>query len=425
VRLDPQGIYGTRSARRQGQLRCRRQLQNGILGAIGALGAGFVLRWGLQPRHSALAASQTLQLPFRPAGAPLAAGDSELLFTSQSGGLWRASTGENALAEAPRRFFRADFAPAAAPLATPTQIFWPGGDGVLVALDAASGKAAWRASLPSALVARPALVQVDARMVVVAGDDAGNIAAFDAATGVLRWKKSLGGALGAGIGVLKAPASVGAPQSLGDGVLVPLLAGATSRGGLVCLDARTGATRWSFPGDASLQSAGIALPASLKGRVFWCNDEGAVVCLDGATGRKIWKSFAAPLGLAVGTSVDSPRDDLVMLRGAPTLVEAASVVVVGGNDGILRAFDLATGAPRWTQALGGAVRFAAQKLVFGGKNALLVTAEVPAIWVLDAGDGTILRRWTTRYPNSYGVALTAKNAFALDADGHLQVAPLQ
>lgn len=417
VRLDPQGIYGTRSARRQGQLRRRRQLQNGILWAIGAAATLILMRWALQPRHSARAATRTVPLPFRPAGAPLALGDGDLLFTSQSGGLWRAPANQNGLATAPRRLFSAGFAPAASPLVTSTQIFWPGGDGLLIALEA-SGKPRWRATLPSALVAKPALVRVDGRAIVVAGDDAGHIAAFDAETGVLRWKKSLGGALGAGIGVLAAQ------KGAGEGVLVPLLAGAASRGGLVCLDAKTGALRWSFPGDARSQSAGIALPASLENQVFWCNDEGAVVCLEGATGRKIWKSFAVPLVSETGATA-APDDQLVMLRGAPTLVEAAGVVVVGGNDGALRAFDLATGAPRWTRPLGGAIRFAAQKLVFEGKNALLATAEAPAVWLLDAKDGAILRRWTTPYPNSYGLALTSKNAYSLDADGHLQVAPLQ
>ncbi len=588
VRLDPQGIYGTRSARRQNQLRRRRQFQNGLLWAIGAVAIFALMRWALQPRQSARAARESWQLPFRPAAAPLILtpnrpqnGASELLFTSQSGGLWRARTGTNTgLTEPPRRVWSTALAPAGALLVTPKQIFWPGSDGVLVALDAATGRVQWRAALPSALVARPALARAGGRAVVIAGDDAGNIAAFDVQSGILQWKKSLGGALGEAIGVLDAQKSVadrngtatganpptarnfpraagaifsgderasnlngnraeheigaanaaalaneigssagnggaigsgnatgnggatgngnsagsgnstgngsatgngsvagvaGAGGSSGDGVpgnggavgngsegngaasgiVVPLGAGTATRGGLVCLDAGSGAVRWSFPGDARSQSAGFAAPAIWRNRVFWGNDEGAVVCLDGATGRKIWKNFAAPLlssavpsansaaspastspsasasilpatsGLTAPAKFAATGDNLVMLRGAPLVIAAAGVVVLGGNDGVLRAFDLATGAPRWTQSLGGALHFAAQKLLFEGKNALLVGGEMPAIFLLDARDGTVLRRWTTPDNNSYGVAFTSQNAYSLDAAGRLQVATLQ
>ena len=419
VRLDPQGIYGTRSARRQNQLRRRRQFQNAVLWLLGAVLMVILGRWALQPRQGARAASETLSLPFRPAAATVFAANGDLLFTSQSGGLWRAKiseiAGRSSPLAAPRRVFSHAFAPAAPPLVSPTQIFWPGGDGTLVALDGASdgvsAKVQWRAALPSALVARPALVEVENRSLIVAGDDGGEIAAFDAKNGALRWKKSAGGAVGGGIGVLEAQNGAGA------GVVVPLAAGPNSRGGLLCLDAKSGALRWSFPGDARSQSGGIAVPTAWKNRVFWCNDEGAVVCLDGKTGRKIWKSFAAPQ--------TQSGDKLVTLRGSPLVVEALDLVVVGGNDGILRAFDVATGKPRWTSPLGGALRFPAQSLVFEGRAALLAAGEMPAIFLLDAETGSVLRRWSTRYPNSNGVVFTSKNAYALDAEGHLQIAPLQ
>lgn len=434
VRLDPQGIYGTRSARRQSQLRRRRQAQNGLLWAVFALASAALMRWATQPRQGVRATTQVTVLPFRPAGALLSleagAEANDLLFSSQSGGLWRASSLEDGEIQAPQRLLSAAFAPAAAPLVTRAQIFWPGGDGTLVALDRKTGRAQWRASLASALTARPAVFSLGGRALVVAGDDAGDVAAFDAQSGTLLWKAALGGAVGAGIGVLDALNGAGA------GVLVPLLAGAASRGGLVCLDGKTGAVRWRFPGDARSQSGGIATPIALGNRVFWCNDEGAVMCLDGATGRKIWKSFAGPLdGASPGaskeaspsaaTSQNGSGEKLVMLRGAPTLVEAAGVMTVGGNDGTLRAFDLATGAPRWTRNLGGAVRFAAQKLSFEGKNALLATGEAPAIWIIEAQTGAVLRRWSTPYDNSFGVAFSRENLYALDAEGHLQTAPLR
>lgn len=425
VRLDPQGIYGTRSARRQSQLRRRRQAQNAVLWGLGIIAGLALVRWALQPRTSIAATGQSLQLPFRPASAPLAAsgpnGVSELFFTSQSGGLWRARTQNDEPISSPIRLHRGAVAPAASPLLTANQIFWPGGDGKLSALNRATGQEQWSAELTSTLIAQPALVKVGSRFVVVAGDDTGHLAAFEAKSGALVWKKSLGGALGAGIGVLSpqnALPNAAPSKAPGAGLLVPLLPGGATRGGLVCLDATTGALRWRFPSDARSQSAGTATPATLGSRVFWCNDEGAIFCFEGLTGRKIWKRFAA-------RSPNGPDAPLVMLRGAPVVARDAGVVAVGGNDGELRAFDLETGAPRWSQNLGGPLRFAAQNLVFEGKNALLATGDSAAIHIFDARDGTLLRRWSTPLPNSYGVALRALRAYSLAADGHLQVAVLQ
>ncbi|MBW3635541.1 MAG: PQQ-binding-like beta-propeller repeat protein [Armatimonadetes bacterium] len=412
VRLDPLGIYGTRSARRRNQLQRRRRVQNLFLWLLGLAAVALLVWWIFQPHTTSLRASWTRELRFRPATAPVAASNGNLLFTSQSGGLWLASP----LAEswAPRRLFATAFAPGAPPLFAANRVFWAGGDGIVAALDFPSGAVKWQRALPSTLVARPAHLRAVGRAIVAVGDDEGHVAAFDAISGAPLWKKGLGGVTGEAIVALQ-----GTPPSF----LVPLGAGATSRGGLVCLDGASGALRWRFPSDGRSPGGGLAAPAVAGDRVYWCNDEGAVVALEAQSGRKIWKTFAAPRS--------EPRRDktanasMVMLRGAPVVAPDAGVVVVGGNDGLLRAFDGKNGAARWSLELGGVARFAAQLVDFEGGKALLAGGDAPTIFLLDPRDGRVLRRWTTPFNADFGVMAMDGMAFALDSQGHLQGAPLR
>ena len=408
ARLDPLGIYGTRSERRRSQLQRRRQWQNTLLWLLGACLVAFAIWWLLQPHPTSLRATWTRDLPFRPATRPVSAPDGRLLFTSESGGLWTLKGEED-----PKRFFATAFAPGAPPLATSSSVFWPGGDGVLTALTYPGGKVRWNRSLPETITSRPALLRLGAQQVVVVGDGQGNVAAFNAVSGGPRWSRFLGGAVGEAIVVIP-----GTKPS----VLVPLLAGAASRGGLVCLDAATGVPRWRFPTDTRSQSGGLAAPAVVDGRLYWCNDEGAIMALDATTGRKIWKTFAAPRPTKRGAA---PSEWLVTLRGAPTVDPESKTIVVGGNDGLLRAFDLETGVLRWSLDMGGPVRFPAQLFDFEGRKAFLVSGDSPSIFLVDPANGHVLRRWITPFDADLGVLTAGAMAFALDEKGHLQGAALR
>ena len=410
ARLDPMGIYGTRSARRRQQLQRRRQWQNALLWLVGAAVLGFGIWWVWQPHPTLLRSTWTQSLPFRPATAPLISGDESVFLASQSGGLWRFSP-QNPAAP-PRRLLRTAFAPGAAPLISGQTIFWPGVDGIL-SVWSETGQKKWSRSFAASLVTRPALARTSRGAVVAAGDDSGQIAGFDAVSGAPQWKVALGGAAGEGIAASEGPNAF---------FVVPVLAGAASRGGLKCLDAQTGAFKWRFPADARARGGGIAAPVLSKNRVFWCNDEGAVVALDAGSGRKIWKNYAAPHAAKVGKT---PETHFVTLRGAPVVVESQNIVAVGGNDGVLRAFDARNGAARWERNLGGPVRFAAQSLIFENQDALLTSGDTPEIFLLEAATGRILRRWTTPFPADFGVIAVGQQALALDAEGHLQSAMLR
>jgi outer membrane protein assembly factor BamB len=411
VRLDPMGIYGTRSERRRLQLQRRRQVQNVVLWLLGILALGFGGWWLFQPHPTSLHTDWSAALPFRPAGAPVVTESGALLLPSQSGGLWAMSQADPS--HQPQRLFATAFAPSAPPLVVSSSIFWPGGDGVLRALDL-SGKQRWARALPSALVGRPGLARTKSRPVVAVGDDEGHIGAFDAVSGAPLWRRSLGGGVGEEV------VSSGGTTPV---FIVPMLAGATSGGGLICLDAATGTPRWRFPAKSSDQGPGIAAPAVSQGRVYWCNDEGTVIALDVATGRKVWKTFVKPH--LPGSQAKEEAKNFLMLRGAPVVVLNEGIVAVGGNDGLLRAFDIDTGTERWTLDLGGPALFAAQRLSFEGRDVLLATGSAPGIYLLEAATGRVVRHWATPYGTEMGVATTGSTALALDAEGHLQGAALR
>ncbi|RZA29558.1 MAG: hypothetical protein EOP02_04155 [Proteobacteria bacterium] len=411
VRLDPMGIYGTRSERRRQQLQRRRQVQNVVLWLLGIAALSFGAWWIFQPHPTLLRAGWSATLPFRPAAAPVATADGQLLIASQSGGLWSLSQANPGAK--PKRLFATAFPPGAAPLALSKTVFWPGGDGVLRALDL-NGRPKWARALSSVLVTKPGLARTKNRSVVAVGDDEGNLAAYDAVTGAPLWKRMLGGGL---------CEAVVASQEAAPVFIVPTLAGTTSGGGLVCLDAATGNPRWRFPNSASDRSPGLAAPALADGRVYWCTDEGTVVALDAKTGRKIWKAFAKTAVTAKSANRES--QNFLMLRGAPVVVPEKKIVAVGGNDGLLRGLDIDTGALRWTLEMGGPVLFAPQKVSFEGQETLLVSGDAPGIFLVDVSTGSVVRHWATSYGTEFGVSVAGDTALALDAEGHLQGATLR
>lgn len=411
VRLDPMGIYGTRSERRRQQLQRRRQIQNIVLWLLGIAAIGFGFWWVFQPHPTLLRTRWSKEMPFRPATAPVSTESGQVLLASQSGGLWSLpQVGGDAN---PRRLFATAFAPMATPLVVSQTAFWPGGDGVLRALDL-SGKARWARALPSALVTRPGLARTQSRPIVAVGDDEGNVAGFDAVTGQPLWTRRLGGAAGEAVAVFG-----GASPAF----IVPTLAGATSGGGLVCLDAATGAPRWRFPVNPNEPCPGIAAPAVVEGKVYWCNDEGTVIALDAARGRKIWKIYAKPK-IAAKEAGKEP-ETFISLRGAPVVVQNDRVVAVGGNDGLLRAYDTETGDQRWVFDVGGPVLHAPERVSLDGTEALLVSGGAPGIFLVEASSGRVLRHWTTPYGTDLGVAVASGMALALDAEGHLQGAAIR
>lgn len=113
---------------------------------------------------------------------------------------------------------------------------------------------------------------------------------------------------------------------------------------VVCLDARTGAIRWSVFTDGPVRLA----PFVSEGRVYAGSDDGSIYCLDGITGDLLWKRNPSGIDRCV---IGNGR----MISAAPV---RTGVIVVDGiayccagifpKEGVfLAAFDARTGENLW------------------------------------------------------------------------------
>jgi len=180
-----------------------------------------------------------------------------------------------------------------------------GGDGLVEALAADSGRTVWRTSLPGRVVT----VSWDNGW-LLCSNDAGDLAALRASDGELLWRAQLGAAL-----VLPPAAGL-------DRVYVGL-----EGGQLVSLDLSNGARSWSrtVPGRITgIEAADGQLIVGTTGH--------AVFSLELATGRQKWR-------WRVGGDVSGPAasDDRRIYFAA--------------RDNVLRAVDLRSGNLRWTADL--------------------------------------------------------------------------
>ena len=144
------------------------------------------------------------------------------------------------------------------------------------------------ASLGSISTPTPTPAPPQATGLVIAGNDEGNLMALRASNGEVVWQRAASGPIGCGLTATRDATG----RAL---VLIPLLGGVAARGGLWCLDARTGVPVWKFPQDNKSFAAQLPAPAvdgngtDAANRVYGADDSGAVVCLDLKTGHKIGK----------------------------------------------------------------------------------------------------------------------------------------
>ena len=358
--LDPQGFHGTSSARRARQSRQKRQLRNFAFALLLLLGIGALGWFGLQPRAQGFAVVSERSLPLD-LSAPATLDDKNNLWISSANGtLWRVDVrGQNA------RYGAATTAAAPPFVSSGGGIYLPGLDGTLTAFSA-PGRALWTRDLGAALATTPPLWRAGESALLAVGDSDGHVFGLNASDGKTRWSVQLGGPIGNGLAATK------------DGFIAPTLANGVWRGGLVCLDGKTGRTKWRYPQSGTL-AAGVATPLfdAPSHRVYWNNDEGVVASLDAASGRVFWRSEVAP-ALA-------PQS--VMLRARPVLLGQS--LIVGGNDGILRSLDAGTGKTRWNLDLGSPIR-ALNAANVNGRSAVLITGA-RSIFLVDASAGTIIQ----------------------------------
>ncbi|MDQ3813840.1 MAG: PQQ-binding-like beta-propeller repeat protein, partial [Armatimonadota bacterium] len=327
--LDPFGIYGTRTAHRMRAARRRRTTQNLIFLFLLLAGAAiFFLASRIQ--HTPVFSSTWQQsLMVTPAAAPVWASDaagSRLLIPTDNGLLLSVDVQSG---EA-QKILATAFPLRAQPVIVDNATFVACEDGTLYVVDWRSGRHLWSYPTRAAMTARPALTKIllpapakqphpspshpvaesaprspDAssisatpvaalspvasgasprhpddppmprlvpKLIIITGNDEGLVTALEAGNGRVLWKRKVGGPVGNGI----TTATVGR-RSL---VLVPLLGGLATRGGLWCLDAKTGAPLWKFPQKSKAYSAQLPAPAvamsatGQSGHVYCVDDSG-------------------------------------------------------------------------------------------------------------------------------------------------------
>lgn len=209
----------------------------------------------------------------------------------------------------------------------------------------------------------------------VAGDrvfvssHAGLIFSLDAGTGCTHWVKDIGSPARAGIVIAQTDAHEFTAFIGDDG------------GVMHALDAQTGAERWFLRMDSHIAARLTGSPVFHEGRLYvtvssaeegfamreqypCCTFRGSVSAVDARTGRLLWKSYVVaepnelpgshpgkarfgPAGGAIWSppTIDEQRGELFVATGnSYTDVDAI------GTDAVV-AFDLATGAHKWTRQL--------------------------------------------------------------------------
>jgi outer membrane protein assembly factor BamB len=207
-----------------------------------------------------------------------------------------------------------------------TEVSWPfsirvrgrdtvvaAGGNHIIALDTATGRERWRATVAHVTRYEPA---IDREAVVVTAGD--RFVALERESGVIRWEAPVGEHAGASV----------LTRAGSDAIALVT----TERGVVAALDGRTGVTRWSAPVPGEIWAAPAADATTSTGVVLWAGDEHRLRVFDLATGAVRWEATVAP-----GASAPAIRD---------------GVVVLGEGDGNFAARvvarDLASGAERWS-----------------------------------------------------------------------------
>lgn len=233
--------------------------------------------------------------------------------------------------------------------------------GLFFALDAKSGKVAWKKNVGRCSAASPTVADgvvyqpfMDPSPCAQHVQDApGYLIAYDAETGRKKWR-------------FKSGVNESSP-ALADGLLV---FGTWDRN-VYAVDAKTGEKRWSFATGDKVKS-GVAIA---KGMVFFGSYDGKVYALDLATGKLEWTSEAQG-GLSGAGN----------FYATPTV--AYGRVYVGNTDGKVYAFGAKSGDLIWAHSTGGYVYSSAAV----ANSLVYVGSYSKRFYALDAATGD--ERWS-------------------------------
>src|SRR6266513_91742 len=187
--------------------------------------------------------------------------------------------------------------------------------------------------------------------------------------------------------------------TVGDGVATPSLVGnklyvfSRQEGNEItrCLDAATGKELWQekyesggATGPASGFSGPRSSPTVANGKVITLGVRGMLSCLDAANGKKLWRKDEFPGAY--------PR---FHPSSSPIIADGLCIAQLGGpNDGVIAAYDLATGDEKWKWS-GDSPAYASPVLMTVGGAKLIVAETERRIVALNAADGKLV--WETPF----------------------------
>lgn len=210
-----------------------------------------------------------------------------------------------------------------------------GGD--LAALDQRTGHLVWRRAGLGAISDSPAVASGR----VFVGTLSGHVLAFAASDGAPAWDWTAppNAAFWSSPVVYRGVVIVGVSSPYGDTPLVP--------GGMVALDAETGAVRWTFclrpacaPGDGVWSTA--AIDGSGVAFIGVGNPDDGVLAFDPLTGARKWQSSLYP---------DDQRDLDVGSRPLIVSAPGGELVEVGAVEGTFAALDARDGRAVWSRKI--------------------------------------------------------------------------
>ena len=210
------------------------------------------------------------------------------------------------------------------------RLYFTNNSGVMFAVNAKTGKRAWKKPIGRCVAASPAAADHTVYQVFLnrppcnskakPGRLEGEVIAFASGFGKIRWRTRIGPSE-------SSPLVVDGVVYVGDW-----------RGRVYALDAETGRVRWTFQGKGRIKGA-IARSGN---RLYVGTYDGYVYALRAATGKVIWRTRS---------------QDRLGGRGqfysTPTI--AYGRVYIGSTDGKVYSFGAASGKLRWSQGTGGYV----------------------------------------------------------------------
>src|SRR3954464_13243365 len=218
------------------------------------------------------------------------------------------------------------------------------------------GRERWTFKAGGAIRARAALAGRD---IVVQADD-GMLYRIDARSGKARWQVRIGAPLTRV--AFADPSSRYENRAAGVAIDGERLVTATHDGVVLAVDARAGATVWTFKtGDAV-----VATPVVVGGRVFCGSFDGFVYALDASTGALLWKHDT---GGAVTSAV----------------ARAGDRVISGSRSFDLESLDARSGAPAWTRYVW--FSWVESPVTVFGPSAYVGSSDAAKIFSLDGATG--------------------------------------